>query len=154
MHAAPEKGQKAPSRIPMAPPWLAWLWVLREATSPSEVFLKKTHTSELGEMGGHYLVQAYHFTDEISLLIRIPISHMTLRLVSPGLSHKDWLEFFFFLSLEIWAKMTVSVPTTNNLLCPSVCERPWVIYLISHGMTFSFSKPIPSLPARGHILSQ
>lgn len=39
--------------------------------------------------------------------------------------------------------MTVSVSTTNNLLCPSVCERPWVLYLISHDMTLSFTKPCP-----------
>lgn len=36
----------------------------------------------------YYLIQAYHFTDEISL--PFPISHMALRLVSPKLSHEDW----------------------------------------------------------------
>lgn len=120
-------------------------WVLRGMPHPPQKGFSKNHTSELGEMSDHYLVQTYHFTDEICLLNLIPISHVALRLVSPGLSYRGWLEFFLFcfLSLEIWAKMTVSVSTTNNLLCPSVCERPWVLYLISHDMTLSFTKPCP-----------
>lgn len=58
------------------------------------------------------------------------MSHMAPRLVSPGLSHKDWLEFFFF-SLKILAKITVSVPTTNNLLLSLI---PWK----ARSFTFDF----------------
>lgn len=105
MHEAAEESQKTPSRTPMAAVWTShgsaghgcrgrgW----EECHSSLRRVSLKNHTSELGEMSDHYLIQAYHFTDEISPLILIPISHMALRLVSPGLSHKDWLELFMLL---------------------------------------------------------
>lgn len=52
-------------------------------------FSKKPRVRAGRDESDYYLIQAYHFTDEIGLLI--PISHMALRLVSLGLSHKDWL---------------------------------------------------------------
>lgn len=81
---------------------------------PQQGFSKKPQGRAGRDKSDHYLIQDYHFTHEISL--HIPISHMALRLVSPELNHKDGLTLFIFFSLEILAKMTVSVPTTNNLL--------------------------------------
>lgn len=94
-HAA-GKSQKPPSRIPMHPggplqtprPWVHW-----DPTAPAEGFLTETMGRAGRGESGHYLFQAYHFTDEISLLI--PISQLALRIVSLGLSHKDWLDFIF-----------------------------------------------------------
>lgn len=71
-------------------------WVLRGMPHPPQKGFSKNHTSELGEMSDYYLVQTYHFTDEICLLNLIPISHVALRLVSPGLSYRGWLELFCF----------------------------------------------------------
>lgn len=85
---------------------------------PQEGFSKKPQVRAGRGETDYYLVQAYHFTDEISFLI--PISHMALRLVSPGLNHKDRLLLLvvvFFKSGDI-GQMTVSVPTTKNLLVP------------------------------------
>lgn len=94
-------------------------WVLWDPTPLRGISLRN-HGTELGEISDYYLVQTYHFTDEISLLI--PISHMALRLVSLGLNHKDWLVLCVCVcfSLEIFTKLTVSVTTTNNLLL-SLC---------------------------------
>lgn len=110
-HTAVGKNQKPPGGTPMATQALG---VLGSHTSQWD-FSKKPRVRAGRDESDYYLFQAYHFTDEISLLI--PISHMALRLVSLRLNHKDWLVCVCVcFSLEIFTKLTVSVATTNNLL--------------------------------------
>lgn len=140
-HSCPEKSGTPHQDPPGSPldlsrfpkPWGPW-----DPTSPSVGFHKETTRLSWEEESDYYLLQAYHFTDEICLLI--PISHMAPRLVTPGFSHKDWLDFFFFNVWRYWLKWLSLSPPQIICLCPSICKRLWVLYLISHDMTFSCSQ--------------